>query len=415
MDTTEQPKIYKSSIGNTVDIASPTSKKLQRLGLWWTIITILPILAINYIIYDLFTSETPILGSGDIIVIFGLLLMPLLVWFCLGNAVQRFAASSSEKRYFRAGAGGISVCIPDNTFAATMLFRVKTFEFDLAWDKIKTWYPYTQSINGIPVERSIAFETLDGKKFHIKVYNFAEKQEQIAHNLVKARTITYSNPLNESKEGVGESQVKNNSLPEGLSEIDIEIKQKKEPVRQIDLRHVAITNRLGKVVYVGDFFESYCQQLYPKTGGYKYRRKQFSPFQEQPQLFGIKIIIQQGLFQGYQIDVEPNDSECRSVKLSISFSRQIEQITGIISIALAVITFIFLLTSMDSIGVFLGEISRFTTVIIFFGSLAALGTSFGLFQLLVYAFLYISKKYNKQKQEMAKLKQEIQAIEIPNV
>lgn len=161
---TQSGGLFPSSVGSVVDVATPATRKLRALGLLWALITLFPIVIINYVIIEALTSEDPMFSTSHPVHLLGSLLMPFLAWFALGSAVQRFHAAATKGRFFRSGPGGISVCLPDDATSATFLFSFRTFKFDLRWDEIKTWYPYVYSVNGIPVERSIVFETLKARR-----------------------------------------------------------------------------------------------------------------------------------------------------------------------------------------------------------------------------------------------------------
>jgi hypothetical protein len=84
---------------------------------------------INYLIIQTLNGNDPILSTKHPISLVGSLLFVLMLWCALGAAVQRFHAASTKDRYFRAGPGGISVCLPDDQ-ANTFLFSFRPLEFD---------------------------------------------------------------------------------------------------------------------------------------------------------------------------------------------------------------------------------------------------------------------------------------------
>lgn len=394
--------LHKSAIGDVVDVATPSSKKLQILGLLWTALAFVFLVIINYCIYDFFLSQEPSLDFSNVVLIFGALLMPIIFWFCLGNAIQRFQCAFSTKRYFRVNSNGISMCIPDNTFWSAMFFTSKNFEFNLTWDKIRTWYPYTYSVNAIPVERSIIFETLDNKKLSIKTYLFAEKQNEIANNIAYAKVnITNIDQVKEvvlSNETIADN-ILTNSLPEGLAESDLKINRKREILQEINLTSIPIEYRLVKLEEIAKFLENHLKQLYPQDNGYNYHQKPYSPFEDRPQLHGLKVVISRGIFCGYEIAIEPADFECRSLKMSIRVSRKISQIILVLSAVIAIISgFVTLFFIRGTILIFL-----LVGILIFLISL-------GILNLPLYSFLYLSNQYNIQNQELNNLKQEIKTL-----
>lgn len=396
--------LHKSPIGDVVDVATPSSKKLQILGLLWTALAFIFLVVTNYCIYDFFLSQEPSLDFSNVVLIFGALLMPIIFWFCLGNAIQRFQSAFSTKRYFRVNSNGISMCIPDNTFSSAMFFRSQDFHFNLTWDKIRTWYPYTYSVNAIPVERSIVFETLDNKKLSIKTYLFAEKQNEIANNIAYAKVnITSVDQVKEevfSNETIADN-VLTNSLPEGLAESDIKINRKQEILQEISLTSIPIEYRLVKLEETAKFLENHLKQLYSQDNGYNYHQKSYSPFEDRPQLCGLKVVISRGIFCGYEIAIEPTDFECRSLKMFVRVSRKISQIILVLSGIIATISgFATLFFIGGSILVFL-----LVGILVFLISL-------GVLNLPLYTFLYLSNQYNKQNQELNNLKQEIKTLKV---
>jgi hypothetical protein len=120
----------------------------------------------------------------------------------------------------------------------TFRFSFRTIRFDLPWDQIKTWYPFVQSMNRIPTERAMIFETLEGRKLKIKTYHFAERQKQITANLTSAKSMTLLNPTATISAPQDGEEINAAALPPGAGELSIEIKKKREPVKEIDLRTI---------------------------------------------------------------------------------------------------------------------------------------------------------------------------------
>src|SRR5216110_1215377 len=152
----EKSNAVPSSVGEVIDVATPSSRKLQALGMLWTFIALVTFVFINYLIIESLGGDDPILSRKHPISFVGAPLFIFICWYALGSAVQRLHAASSAERYFRAGPGGVSVCVPDDQ-GNTFRFSFRTIRFDLPWDQIKTWYPFVQSINGIPTERAMIF------------------------------------------------------------------------------------------------------------------------------------------------------------------------------------------------------------------------------------------------------------------
>jgi len=366
-------KIYSSSVGQVIDVASPATRKLRALGLLWTLITLFPFVIINYLIIQALTSERAILTSGRVLYLLGSALMPLMAWFALGNAVQRFRAASTRERYFRVGPGGISICLPDDSGSATFRFALKTLKLDLPWNQIKTWYPYVESMNGIPTERSIVFETVKGEKFKIKTYHFEQKQKAIAASIERARTL-----LLEVEDHPLEHPI---SLPPGVGELSIQVKKKRDPVKEIDLSSVAVSERARRVQKVADVVEAKLASLCPTNEGYKYSRKHYQPFPERKNVSGVRVVVRQGMLRGYEIQVEPNDFEYRKLTVSICPSSLISDIRKYAAGAIGIVFFLFSLKWMPAVQYELGESSQLTLLMMLVIVLAAVGVSAGLLQI----------------------------------
>lgn len=52
--------LHKSPIGDVVDVATPSSKKLQILGLLWTALAFIFLVVTNYCIYDFFCHKNQV-------------------------------------------------------------------------------------------------------------------------------------------------------------------------------------------------------------------------------------------------------------------------------------------------------------------------------------------------------------------
>jgi len=118
---------FQSPVGCVFDIATPSKGKLRALGFLWALIALFPLAVINYLIIDVLTSSHPLLTSKPISFM-GALLMPVMAWYALGCAVQRFRAASTEGRYFRSGPGGISVYLTDDYASSTFQFFTEESE-----------------------------------------------------------------------------------------------------------------------------------------------------------------------------------------------------------------------------------------------------------------------------------------------
>ena len=387
---------------NYVDVATPSTRKLKAIGFFWTLIMLAAFVVINYVAIDAFTSDDPIVSLSRPWYLLGLLLIVLITWAALGNAVQRFRAAASDDRYFRAGPDGISVSLPDDGPGATFRFAFDTVSFHLPWEQIRTWYPYVESMNGIPTERSIIFENLKGEKVKIKTYHFAEKQNEIVERINDARALSTTDVKQTTEEQV--------NLPKGLAEGSIEIKKKRDRVHEIDLRTVPDVQRGVCVEKVAHAVEARLASLLPTADGYRYKRKQYRPFPEWKHVFGIRLFVQRGLLSGYEIQVEPDDSECRKLTISMCSSNLITEIRMYLSIAmgLAFVVLAFKWTSL--IQAWVGGSLQLTMIAMLFMFLAAAGVSLGLLQIPISIMRLVVSDKQKEEDQKRQIKVGVQEV-----
>jgi hypothetical protein len=369
-----QQKQFPSTVGNVIDVATPTAGKLRMLGVFWTVIFIFPFVLINYLIFSALTSDNSILTSGRVVPILGSLLMPVIGWFALGSAIQRFRSAGLKDKYFRAGPGGISVCVPDDSIGATFKFSFRTLKFDLAWDQIKTWYPYVESMNGIPTERSMVFANLRGEKVKIKNYHFAENQKELTACIDRARRLQLTNDESANSEATGVS------LPPGVGEVSFEVKKKRDRIGEIDLSSTSFGSRLAAIERLAKVSREQVSSLLPNAEGYKHKQKHYRPFPEWKDVYGIRLLLRQGLLRGYEIQLEPNDSECRKVTVSICPSNRIADVSKWVSAAVGVGCLVISFKWMPSIRDGLGELSQLTPLVVLLIGLAGMGVSMGILQ-----------------------------------
>jgi hypothetical protein len=394
----EKPIAVPSPVGEVIDVATPAARKLQVLGLLWTVIALATFVFINYLIIESLAGDDPIFSRKHPISFVGAPLFVFICWFALGSAVQRFHAARA-KRYFRAGPGGVSVCVPDDR-GNTFRFSFQTIKFDLSWEQIRTWYPFVQSMNGIPTERAMVFETLDGTKLKIKTYHFAERQKQITTNLTRARSLTML-AANETISACPAAEQNNAAvLPPGAGELSIEIKKKREPVKEIDLRTIHVTQRAMSIQRIADLLETKIAVICPGAAGFKVSRKQYQPFKEWKHVFGIRLLVRRGLLDGYEIQIEPRDSESRQLMISMSASSLIGDIRRYASMAIGAILFVVSFTRLREISHWLGEFSQLTPLVMVAVLIAAIGLCTALLELPIRLVRLLVS--NKQKQEAQK-------------
>jgi hypothetical protein len=313
--------------------------------------------------------------------------------------MQRFRAASTEGRYFRSGPGGISICIPDDYASSTFFYSLKVLKFDLPWEQVKNWYPYVQTMNGIPTERSIVFHTFKGEKFGIKTYHFAEKQKEIAENIARSKSIEPEEALAASiEQRQAEQQFK---VPSSAGELALEIKKKRDLLKEIDLRTVVEGERAPYVERVADMLEAKMKSLCPRTAGFSCSRKRYRPFNEWRDIFGIRVVVRKGLLDGYEIQVEPNDSESRQVTISMCPSSRISDLQKYISVVIGAVFFVMYFDwLLETVVYSLGELNQLTPLVMIAILVAFVGIAMGVLQLPVMLLRLLLS--NKQHQEAQK-------------
>lgn len=333
----EHDEKFLSSVGETIDVATPYALKLRLLALVWGLGALFFGFLISYFFYlPLMGKETGI-DTGTTIAC--LVLMPLFLWFCLGNAVIRIRASLVRGRYFRAGPGGISVRLPETTLSASLRFKMTIIQLDLPWEKVKTWYPFTSAHQGIVTERSIVFELHKNKRIAIPTFHFREKQKEIAANVARAQT------LESLASAVASSDAPIETIPvisENAQPVDF--KKKRELVKEVDLLKFSGFNRILEAAgYPYSVLEQI--KIYATGAGYSLDLKNYQPFQGSP-IPALRITLRRGLLCGYDIDFEPGDTECRKVVIFLSRSMRISRIrnslavvTGLGGVAMALLHF----------------------------------------------------------------------------
>ena len=407
----ENQNAVQTSVGEVVDVATPSSGKLRALGLLWTLIALSTFVLINYLIIQTLGGDNPILSTKHPASLVGSLLVPLVCWYALGAAIQRFHAASIEDRYLRSGPGGVSVCLPDDQ-GNTFLFSFRTIKFDLPWEQIKTWYPYVQTMNGIPTERAMIFETIAGRKFKIKTYHFTESPKQITANITRARSMSKLASAKAVEVNSAEDEISPPVLPPGTGDLSIQIKKKKEPVKEIDLQSIHISQRGTSIEKIADGLEARLVLLFSGNLGFKVTRKRYRPFKEWKEVFGIRLFVRRGLLDGYELQIEPNDSESRKVTISMCPSNLAGEIRKYISIAVGAAFVLISLKWVGDISHWLGDFSRLTPLVLLALFVAALGVCAGLLELPIrLGRLLVTNKQTEEAQKR-EIKGEIQEMTI---
>ena len=402
-------KQFQSPVGSVVDIATPSKGKLRLLGFLWVLIALFPIAIINYMIIQALTSSTPTI-TKSMTSLLGSLLMPVLAWFSLGSAVQRFRAASTEGRYFRSGPGGISVCLTDDYTSSTFLFSLKSLKFDMPWDQIKTWYPFVGSMNGVPTERAIVFETLKNEKIKIKTYHFAEKQQQIVASLTQSRSMVPEEPLAANEEQPHEEQ--QFRIPPSAAEVSVQIKKKRDLVKEIDLTPVVKGQRAACIERIADMLEARIKSLCPSTSGFNCSRKRYRPFNEWPDIFGIRLFVRRGLLEGYEVQVEPNDSESRRLTISICPSSRISDIRKYGSMGVGAVFILASFKYWSTVQYWLGDSAEFTPLVLLAMFLVVLAIATGLLQLPISLLRLLLSNRQREEAQKQGIKLGIQEVTI---
>jgi hypothetical protein len=86
----ENQHAVQSPVGEVVDVATPSSRKLRALGLLWTLIALSTFVLINYLIVQALGGDDPILSTKHPASLVGSLLIP---WFAGTRWEPRFKDS----------------------------------------------------------------------------------------------------------------------------------------------------------------------------------------------------------------------------------------------------------------------------------------------------------------------------------
>lgn len=399
-------KQFQSPVGCVVDIATPSKGKLRALGFLWLLIALFTLAVINYLIINVLTSSDPLLTSKPITFL-GSLLMPVLAWYSLGCAVQRFRAASTESRYFRSGPGGVSVYLTDDYASSTFLFSLKSLKFELPWDQIKTWYPFVQTVNGFPSERAIVFETLKNEKIRIKTYHFAEKQQQIVASITQSRSIIPEEPL-----AVSIEQPQQFHVPPGASELPFQIKKKRDLVKEIDLTSIGKFHRAGYVERIANMLEAKVASLCPNSAGFKCSRKSYRPFMESQNILGVRLFVRRGLLEGYEIQVEPNDSEYRRLTISICHSNRLTDYRRYASMAVGAVFLVVSFQWLSTVQHWLGDAGELTPLVMLAMFVVVVGIATGLMELPIRLLRVLLTNKQREADQKQGIKLGIQEVTI---
>jgi hypothetical protein len=265
-------------------------------------------------------------------------------------------------------------------------------------------------MNGIPTDRSLVFETLKNEKIKIKTYHFAEKQKQITANIFRSKSIVADAPLAAS---VGPpASERPLSLPPSATELSLQIKKKRDLIKEIDLRAVAKGQRGASIERTAELLEAEIVSLCPRTAGYRCSRKRYRPFKEWRDIFGIRLFVRRGLFDGYEIQVEPKDSECRQLSISICASNLISDLRRYASMALAAVFVMISLKWSYVVQYWLGDFAELTPLVMLAIFVGAVGISTGLLQLPIHLLRLLMSDQQRAEAQKQGIKIGIQKMTI---
>ena len=116
--------------------------------------------------------------------------------------------------------------------------------------------------------------------------------------------------------------------------------------------------------------------------------------------FGIRVFVSRGLLEGYEVQVEPNDSDSRRLTISICTSSLITDICRYITMGVGAVLLVLSFQWWPTVKYWLGESGEFTPMVIFAMLLAATAMAAGLMQLPISLLRLLLS--NKQRDEAQK-------------
>ncbi len=186
MTKQSEPEVFESSIGPLTAVAEKSFFKPLFGGLFWGLLG-------GFLLYGafyMFWFEIPTLIGNEqqpnipLLILIGMLFIIGYLFFTV--LIRRFKASRDKTLYFRAGTGGVSVCFPSGIKIFSLLLSYKTETKEIAWNDIKTWYPFRVNWHGIPMGSQIKFEGEDWG-FAVDTRYFKGKRRKITDALSAAR------------------------------------------------------------------------------------------------------------------------------------------------------------------------------------------------------------------------------------
>ena len=176
-------------------------------------------------------------------------------------------------------------------------------------------------------------------------------------------------------------------------------------IKEIDLRSVPVTERATSIERIADMMAEKMISLCPPAAGFKCSRKRYRPFKEWQNISGIRLHVRRGLFSGYEIQLEPTDSECRGVAIAMCPSNLISDIRKYVSIAIGAAIFLISFWWLPVIEYWRGEFGQLTPLVMLALFLIALAVVTAVLQAPINLFRRLLT--NKESEEAQK--QEIKA------
>jgi len=189
-------------------------------------------------------------------------------------------------------------------------------------------------------------------------------------------------------------------LPQGTGERSFEIKKKRDAIKEIDLSTIPREQRAAHIEKTADVLEEKLGSLCPSTAGYSYSRKHYRPFNEWKNVLGVRLFVQHGLLRGYELQVEPNDSDCRKLTISICPSSRLADLRRYTSIAVGALFFMYSLQWWTEIRNSLNDFAQLTPLVLLVLAVAVGAISMALLQLPI--LLLNSLFSDKQNEEVQK-------------
>ena len=178
--------VYASDVGPVIAVGRVSLGKVFACSLLWAVpgVTLLAggasILCFELPRLGTATPvEWPVTGIGAGCILVG--------WLFTAILLRRIGAGiGSDGIYFRAGPKGVSVRFPAAVRWWPLLLRYHYRAYDIAWDRVRRWYPYVVRINGIPTTSEIVFEGTDGWEVRVPTVFFSGTRKGIAGRIGQA-------------------------------------------------------------------------------------------------------------------------------------------------------------------------------------------------------------------------------------